>query len=143
MKRDSRLIFLTIETSLLLPATWGYVLVAFAGIWLSLAVKYIKKILANFALYLLLWYHRLQPDTNEMESPADTSALVPRQSSTLGEEPAQPLAAIFKRTTGLRDLYWKLVHFTRRDLSWGYWLLLLIFTTLVSAAGLEIGRAHV
>lgn len=108
--------------------TLGYVLVAFASIWLSLSVKYIKKILANFALFILLRWHKPstpQPqDNTENERGPLTDQVLSMQS----------LARIVKDTSGVRDLF--VETYTHKDLRTCHRLWLFAFTFLASFTGL-------
>lgn len=125
---------------MLVDSTWGYIMVAFAGVWLSLSVKYLKKILANFALLFHLWWHKPRPNLDNDEVQTEASSLL--GTANPSRKKAQPLAKVYKETEGVRDYIWELL--TNRKLSLPYRFCLLAFTVLVSlvALGMIVGGVY-
>jgi hypothetical protein len=126
-------------TSLLRDADTVDRLVAFSAIWLALSMKYIKKILANAALWIHLWWHKPRPrDINDAPA-TERDALLSGQRTTLCSREAQTLAQIYKDNPDVRDYFW--LFWTNQDLTWGYRLCLLSFTVvlLLTALGLIVG----
>jgi hypothetical protein len=119
-------------TSWVVPTFWGYVIIAWAGIWLSLSTKYIKKILLNIFLLIHLWWN--QSPTDDSEIP-----LLP-ESRDFTKKRVQALAKIYTEASGVRDLWWECRPWNvkLRLPSWGFWLCLLLSTTLISSAGLAM-----
>ncbi|KAK7181217.1 hypothetical protein PSPO01_12694 [Paraphaeosphaeria sporulosa] len=105
----------------------GFVVVAIATVWLSLAVKYIKKILGNLASKTLLHWgtgrRNADPEQRYLLGPGQTSS-----GST------SPLASILKETSGIRDLS-EQVLLNKRRLSCKERLTLAVFTLVVAGFG--------
>jgi hypothetical protein len=103
------------------------------GIWLSLSAKYLKTILANFALYIHLYWHKETPTSPEStpllalpESPAQTSKL------EKARKRAKVLAKVYKDGGGVRDFCYVLCF--DKDLSPKYRGLLCLFVFFLSLA---------
>jgi hypothetical protein len=113
---------LSAERWLTVTATWGYVILAFVGVWLSFSAKYLKKILANIALGRHLWWNR---DDLARRAAVETDSLLGRP-----ESPAKALAKIYKNGGGFRDFFEELCF--NKELSGGYRASLFIFLLFLS-----------
>jgi hypothetical protein len=118
---------LLLDIWLVATATYGYVLLAFVGIWLGFAAKYLKQILANFALYIHIWWHKKPPRTTDALS--DRTPLLAR-SEAEARKKANVLAKLYKDGGGVRD-YFQELRFNE-DLSGGYRACLFIFLLFLS-----------
>lgn len=127
--------FILLEIWFVASAKWGYALPAIVSVWLSFSAKYIKQILAHFALYIHIRYNKL-PLSRSCAPTESTLLLVLQESPAeiLQREEAQKhakvLAKIFKAGGGVRDLFHEL--FFNKDLSRKYRLALFIFILVVS-----------
>ena len=116
---------------------WGYVLLAFVGVWLSVSAKHLKQILANIALFVhnrknQLLLRRLSAPTEE--TPLLDPQVLPTQSSEMDQDKQEAIvvAEIYKKGGGVRDLIQEVCF--NKDFSRRYrkWLFLYVF--IVSAA---------
>jgi hypothetical protein len=90
------------ETWLVSTTTWGYVVPAFVGIWLGFSAKYITRILANFALFIHVRYHKLPPDLGG--TLVESTPLLPRSASRAeARQKAKVLADVYKDGIGFRE----------------------------------------
>lgn len=105
----------------------GFVVVATATIWLSLSVKYIKRILGNAACKVILHRARVQFDA----IPALRHLLESSQHSGLS---VSPLLNVLKETSGIRDLLEEVL-WNRTKLSSKERLLLAVFSLVVAGFG--------
>ena len=120
------------EHFLSVPNWLGLFLIAILAVWLSWSVKYIKKLLGNTAILILLGSpkQRTVPTT---EQPADERTSLIRSSPSDPPKNRQPLAKAYKETSGIRDLAWKAVSDKTLDSNDKRWLAL--FTFLVALIG--------
>ncbi|RFU26795.1 hypothetical protein B7463_g9542, partial [Scytalidium lignicola] len=137
------------------PNTWlvtttsvGYVLVAFVGIWLSFSAKYIKQILANFALYFHVGPHK--PSRTDGAAPTVLTPLLVEQRSPVqvsesrqDDKSAKALAKLYKDGGGVRDFGQDLIW--NADLSGKHqrWLGLFVFVLSLSTFGFIVGGVYV
>ncbi|KAE9369935.1 hypothetical protein N431DRAFT_414288 [Stipitochalara longipes BDJ] len=118
--------YATGEKWLVLTATWGYVLLAALGVWLTFSTKFIMQILANFALWVQTRYDQnLVPQT----TPSELTLLLP-ESRAEAREQAKALARIFKNEDSIRDLAQELC--LNEELSRRYRIYLCLFIALSS-----------
>lgn len=118
-------------------AEWGYVIPAIVGVWLGFSAKYIKRILASFALFIHIRYNK--PSMRRGGAPTPSTPLLDHQESPAEvlqdretQKRAKVLAKVYKEGGGVRDLVQELVF--NKDLSWKYRRSLLMFILLVSGA---------
>ncbi|KAF2739353.1 hypothetical protein EJ04DRAFT_572940 [Polyplosphaeria fusca] len=121
--------------SLLVPAVWGYVIIAWAGVWLSLSIKYLKKILGNIFLAVHLKSNIPSYESTNRTAATETTPLNP-EARNAAIRKAEPLAKVYKDTDGVRDLWWE--WFQNKDLTWGFWLCLSIANISITLASLGV-----
>ena len=113
------------ETWLVTTATWGYILPAFVGVWLSFSAKYLKQIVTNFALHYHIWRQKETPPSPPREPTQEETPLLERQESleeiaekAEAKKRAKVLAKVLKDGGGFRDFLEKL--FFNKDVSREY-----------------------
>jgi hypothetical protein len=104
---------------------WGSVLPAFVAFWLGLAMKYIKKIIANITLGMHLWWYKKgymqQVDPNLAASREPFAKILQEK----GVELRDVIHALLAKLLPAR-------HSEEKSISWGYWLYLAAFTGVAS-----------
>ncbi|KAF2126276.1 hypothetical protein P153DRAFT_89302 [Dothidotthia symphoricarpi CBS 119687] len=119
--------------------SWGYAMIAIATVWLSWSVKYLKKILGNFALFIHLRQKEPSQRSNNDSSLSERSSLLGHGSRVTTTADPQALARVIKRTSGVRDLFSESV--SNEDLTRGERLRLIVLTAVVAlcASGMIVG----
>lgn len=124
-------------------AEGAYFILALVGVWLSFSAKHLKQILANFALYIHIWWHKRYPGSTDAVPAPEAAATVRTPllgRSETGREVSGPaarahsetkiqanaLAKLYKNGGGIRDFLHEFCF--SQDLSGGYrtWLGLFI-----------------
>ena len=126
-----------VESLLSVEDSSGFFIVAVATVWLSWSVKYIKKILGNLALRLIIHRARARRSKAAQGRPSTPDTpLLPRTEPTIEvtRKNAIPLGKIIKETSGIRDLSWEIA--TNKNLDRSEWISLVGFTFVVAFCGM-------
>ncbi|KAF2688137.1 hypothetical protein K458DRAFT_428896 [Lentithecium fluviatile CBS 122367] len=128
------------ETFVTIPQPWGTVILASAGIWIPLSIKYIGKILGNLALWCFQCWHKPPQDFHGQEANTASSLLTNRESANpASTRSSRSLAILFKRRAGIRDLFVESIV----DKGWGWKdrlrVLLFSLVVAVSVSGIIVG----
>ena len=116
--------------------TWGYVLPAFVGIWLGFSAKYLKQILANFALFIhIRAYKRL---SDPLGGPVESTPLLegnvtPTEITKRVQvrKSAKVLSKVYKNGEGVREFVEELCF--NRELSQRHRCFLSLFLFIISS----------
>ena len=121
----------------------GYILLAIVGVWLSFSAKYIKQILANFALWFLVGPRKV-PRANvahTVRTPLleEQRASIPAPERLEGDESAKELAKLYNGGGGWRDFAWDF--WINQHLSWKHrcWLGVFVFFLSLFTVGFITG----
>ncbi|KAH7122636.1 hypothetical protein B0J11DRAFT_344884 [Dendryphion nanum] len=124
----------TSKYALVCSSLAGFWLASLAGVWLALNIKYIKDIIASFAINIYLLLNA--PGSHQDDSQTETTNLISGQIPAPLADEKREMARLFKFAPGVRDLLSKI--FWDHHISWYIRWRLSIFTLAVLAAAMAI-----